>query len=88
MLTSRDRAVIFGALLWMADKLQSDQGANMPVASGRHWERWRSIKLRIGMSKTTGDGCVSVEAVHCVGLCITGKVVVVDPAPLAGMALT
>lgn len=25
-LTSDDRAVIFGALLWMADKLQSDQG--------------------------------------------------------------
>ena len=25
-LTSDDRATIFGALLWMADKLQSDQG--------------------------------------------------------------
>jgi hypothetical protein len=25
-LTSDDRAIIFGALLWMADKLQSDQG--------------------------------------------------------------
>ena len=25
-LTGDDRAVIFGALLWMADKLQSDQG--------------------------------------------------------------
>jgi hypothetical protein len=25
-LTSDDRAVIFGALLWMADKLKSDQG--------------------------------------------------------------
>ncbi|MFC2253933.1 conjugal transfer protein TraD [Labrys portucalensis] len=25
-LTSDDRAMIFGALLWMADKLQSDQG--------------------------------------------------------------
>lgn len=37
------------------------------------------------MGKTTGDGCVSVEAVYCVGLCITGKVVVVDSAPLAGL---
>ena len=27
-LTGDDRAVIFGALLWMADKLQSDQGEN------------------------------------------------------------
>jgi hypothetical protein len=26
-LTRDDRATIFGALLWMADKLQSDQGA-------------------------------------------------------------
>jgi hypothetical protein len=26
-LAGNDRAVIFGALLWMADKLQSDQGA-------------------------------------------------------------
>jgi hypothetical protein len=25
-LTGADRAIIFGALLWMADKLQSDQG--------------------------------------------------------------
>ena len=25
-LTGDDRAIIFGALLWMADKLQSDQG--------------------------------------------------------------
>ncbi len=25
-LTSDDRALIYGALLWMADKLQSDQG--------------------------------------------------------------
>ncbi|HEY0234515.1 MAG TPA: conjugal transfer protein TraD [Afipia sp.] len=25
-LTGGDRAIIFGALLWMADKLQSDQG--------------------------------------------------------------
>ncbi|WP_374545049.1 conjugal transfer protein TraD [Rhodoblastus sp.] len=25
-LTGDDRAMIFGALLWMADKLQSDQG--------------------------------------------------------------
>jgi Conjugal transfer protein TraD len=25
-LTADDRAVIFGALLWMADKLKSDQG--------------------------------------------------------------
>ena len=25
-LTSDDRATIYGALLWMADKLQSDQG--------------------------------------------------------------
>ncbi|MGJ4952470.1 conjugal transfer protein TraD [Bradyrhizobium sp. HKCCYLS20291] len=25
-LTGNDRAIIFGALLWMADKLQSDQG--------------------------------------------------------------
>ena len=25
-LTGDDRATIFGALLWMADKLQSDQG--------------------------------------------------------------
>ena len=27
-LTGDDRAVIFGALLWMADKLQSDQGGH------------------------------------------------------------
>jgi hypothetical protein len=26
-MTSDDRAAIFGALLWMADKLKSDQGA-------------------------------------------------------------
>jgi hypothetical protein len=28
-LTGDDRAVIFGALLWMADKLQSDQGEHV-----------------------------------------------------------
>lgn len=27
-LTGDDRAMIYGALLWMADKLQSDQGEN------------------------------------------------------------
>jgi hypothetical protein len=27
-LTGDDRATIYGALLWMADKLQSDQGAH------------------------------------------------------------
>jgi hypothetical protein len=26
--TGDDRAIIYGALLWMADKLQSDQGEN------------------------------------------------------------
>ncbi|WP_315722754.1 MULTISPECIES: conjugal transfer protein TraD [unclassified Bradyrhizobium] len=37
-LTGDDRATIFGALLWMADKLQSDQGdwaRTLWIAKGR-----------------------------------------------------
>jgi hypothetical protein len=30
-----DRAIILGALLWIADKLQSDQGEQAPSALGR-----------------------------------------------------
>jgi len=41
-LTSDDRAVIFGALLWMADKLQSEEGEHArrlwaAKAILRHW---------------------------------------------------
>jgi hypothetical protein len=38
-LTGDDRATIFGALLWMADKLQSDQGERAQAlwaAKGKH----------------------------------------------------
>ena len=37
-LTGDDRAVIFGALLWMADKLQSDQGEHARAPLGRKGE--------------------------------------------------
>jgi hypothetical protein len=38
-LTGDDRAIIFGALLWMADKLKSDQGGHareLWAAKGKH----------------------------------------------------
>ena len=38
-LTGDDRAMIYGALLWMADKLRSDQGAHARAiwtAKGKH----------------------------------------------------
>jgi conjugative transfer protein TraD len=34
-LTGDDRAMIYGALLWMADKLQSDQARALWVAKGK-----------------------------------------------------
>ena len=37
-LTGDDRAIILGALLWMADKLQSDQGEQRASALGRKGE--------------------------------------------------
>ncbi len=36
-LTGDDRAIIYGALLWMADKLKSDQGEQARGALGRNW---------------------------------------------------
>jgi hypothetical protein len=38
-LTGNDRATVYGALLWMADKLQSDQGEHaraLWLAKGKH----------------------------------------------------
>jgi hypothetical protein len=38
-LTGDDRSIIYGALLWMADKLQSDQGEHaraLWTAKGKH----------------------------------------------------
>jgi hypothetical protein len=47
-LTGDDRATIFGALLWMADKLQSDQGGGTSALG-----RQRNGDIRWG----TGDRC-------------------------------
>ena len=48
-LTGDDRAVIYGALLWMAEKLQSDQGGTRAGAVGREGEagirQWLDPKL-------------------------------------------
>ena len=33
-LTGNDRATILGALLWMADKLKSEQGVRIPTQAG------------------------------------------------------
>ena len=38
-LTGDDRAVIFGALLWMAEKLQSEQGRACAKTLGRRGEK-------------------------------------------------
>jgi Conjugal transfer protein TraD len=43
-LTGDDRATIFGALLWMADKLQSDQGERAHTGSRRGSRRSRQTR--------------------------------------------
>ena len=50
-LTGDDRAIIFGALLWMADKLQSDQGEQARDAMGRKGE----AGVRGGPGDAQGD---------------------------------
>jgi Conjugal transfer protein TraD len=49
-LTGDDRAMIFGALLWMADKLQSNQG-----------ERARALWGAKGKQAFEGDSATSVQ---------------------------
>ena len=43
-LTGDDRAIIFGALLWMADKLKSDQGEQARAL----WTKKERKRLRMG----------------------------------------
>ncbi|WP_316187979.1 MULTISPECIES: conjugal transfer protein TraD [unclassified Bradyrhizobium] len=59
-LTGDDRAIIYGALLWMADKLQSDQGEHarelwiakgkqaFEAAPARHKGRGRNVSAALG----------------------------------------
>jgi hypothetical protein len=60
-LTGDDRAMIFGALLWMADKLQSDQGERARAlwaakgnqafeADGRTIQSWTGRRREIAKS--------------------------------------
>ena len=54
-----DRAIILGALLWMADKLQSDQGEKGTSAMGR--------KGKGGIRCGTGDRCAHHHARNAAG---------------------
>jgi hypothetical protein len=67
-LTGDDRAMIFGALLWMADKLQSDQGERARVlwaakgmeafALGRATDApHHLVGIAIGSDTTDGGRC-------------------------------
>ena len=58
-LTGDDRAMIFGALLWMADKLQSDQG--------EHARAIWSEKGKGGIRCGTGDRCAHPLAGNATG---------------------
>ncbi len=59
-LTGDDRAMIYGALLWMADKLQSDQG-------GRARELWaaRGKQAYEAHAATHNGANRTVPAVRC-----------------------
>ena len=52
-LTGDDRAIILGALLWMADKLKSNQGEQARGALGR--------KGKGGIRCGTGDRCAPLS---------------------------
>ena len=52
-LTGDDRAMIFGALLWMADKLKSDEGEQARGALGREGEA--------GVRGGTGDRASTIS---------------------------
>ena len=58
-LTGDDRAIIYGALLWMADKLQSDQGEQARAL-------W-AAKGKEGIRCGTGDRCVHHLAGNATG---------------------
>ena len=59
-LTGDDRAIILGALLWMADKLQSDQGEQARALWSKREARRSRRTLRDGSAVSAGaDRCAS-----------------------------
>lgn len=60
-LTKDDRATIYGALLWMADKLQSDQGERARELWAAKGKPAFQAALTAHKGTDRHDGCASAE---------------------------